>query len=83
MNESGKNWNIIFKMSNSDQSHFLFTYLLYGSRADELEGNAQYEGFCIDIIDELSQIYGFKYIIIKQENNTVGALVNNATKEWS
>lgn len=37
-----------------------------------LSGNDRYEGFGIDIVDELAQMYGFKYELILQEDGVYG-----------
>lgn len=47
-----------------------------------LTGNDRYEGFGIDIVEELSQIYGFKYIFVEQTNADYGKYDNN-TGEWT
>lgn len=41
-------------------------------RSEQLEGNAQYEGFCIDIIIELANLYHFKYEFINVPNEVYG-----------
>lgn len=51
-------------------------------RSAKLEGNDQYEGFCIDIIQELADIYHFNYIFINEPKKDYGTY-NNITKEWS
>ncbi len=50
--------------------------------ADKLSGNDRFEGFGIDLIDELSQRLGFKYEFLLVVNNTYGDF-NNVTKQWS
>lgn len=47
-----------------------------------LTGNDRYEGFGIDIIDELSKLYGFNYEYIEQADGVYGEL-DNITNEWS
>lgn len=47
-----------------------------------LTGNERFEGFGIDIIQELSNMLGFKYIFKLQEDGAYGTL-NNATGEWN
>lgn len=46
-----------------------------------LTGNDQYEGFAIDIIDEMSKILGFKYTFEIQTDNVYGSL-NKTTGKW-
>lgn len=53
--------------------------LLYGFRSAKKEGNDQYEGFCIDIIIELSKIYKFNYEFKLQEDKDYGT--SNTTDE--
>lgn len=43
------------------QSH---PYIMLKDSPVRLEGNDRFEGFGIDIIDELSKLYGFKYNFI-------------------
>lgn len=63
-------------------AYFLLFLTSYDSSAGPLKGNDQYEGFCIDIIDELSQLYGFQYEFIDQLDKHVGNQINKETKEW-
>lgn len=48
--------------------------------SEKLGVNDQYEGFGIDIIEELSQLYGFKYNFTLV-TGTYGS-ENQTTKEW-
>lgn len=48
----------------------------------QLAGNERFEGFGIDIIQELSHMLGFKYIFKLQEDGAYGTL-NNVTGEWN
>lgn len=45
-------------------------------------GNDRYEGFAIDIIDEMSKILGFNYTFEVQEDNVYGSL-QKTTGEWN
>lgn len=47
-----------------------------------LTGNEQYEGFGIDIIDELSKKLGFNYVFRIQADGVYGSL-NKETNEFS
>jgi len=47
-----------------------------------LEGNARYEGFCIDIIDDISKILGFNYTIQEVGDGAYGS-INKETGEWN
>lgn len=48
----------------------------------ELFGNDRYEGFGIDIIDKLSELYGFKYEFMLQEDKHVGSVINADKNQW-
>lgn len=48
----------------------------------KLTGNDRYEGFGIDVIDELSKKLGFNYIFKIQENGVYGSL-NKETGEFN
>lgn len=48
----------------------------------QLTGNDRFEGFGIDLIDELSRLLGFKYIFKLQEDGKYGSQ-DNVTKEWN
>lgn len=48
----------------------------------ELIGNERYEGFGIDIIQELSQMLGFKYEFRLQADGAYGG-IDKKTGEWN
>lgn len=48
---------------------------------EQLVGNDRFEGFCIDVIQELSNLLGFNYTFIVQEDGKNGNL-NRATEQW-
>lgn len=48
----------------------------------ELTGNDRFEGFGIDLIQELSYMLGFKYIFRLQDDGVYGNY-NNDTKSWN
>lgn len=50
--------------------------------AQQLTGNDRFEGFGIDLIQELSLMLGFNYTFRLQEDGVYGS-INNATKEWT
>lgn len=57
----------------------------YGMLKDspaKLEGNDQFEGFGIELIEELGRKLGFSYTFRLQEDNKYGSL-NPVTKEWN
>lgn len=45
-------------------------------------GNDRFEGYAVDLILELSQLLGFKYEFILQEDGHYGKLINNITNQW-
>ena len=47
----------------------------------KLSGNDRYEGFAIDLIQELSEILGFNYTFVVQEDGANGQY-NKETGEW-
>lgn len=49
--------------------------------ASILTGNNRYEGFAIDIIDEMSKILGFNYTFEVQSDNVYGSF-NKTTGKW-
>lgn len=50
--------------------------------ATEKQGNDRYEGFAIDLIDELSKLLGFKYEFILQEDADFGVPIEG-TDRWT
>ncbi|XP_034829420.2 glutamate receptor ionotropic, kainate 3-like [Maniola hyperantus] len=57
-------------------------YVMRQMSITRLSGNARYEGFCIELIDELSKVLGFNYTFVEQEDGDYGSL-NPDTHEWS
>lgn len=49
---------------------------------DGLEGNAQFEGYSMDLIDAVSKDLGFKYEFKIVKGNEYGSL-NKETKQWT
>lgn len=49
---------------------------------NKLEDNDRYEGFGIDLIKELSEMSGFNYTFILQEDLSSG-YINEQTKQWT
>lgn len=47
----------------------------------KLEGNDRYEGYGIDLIKELSEMSGFNYTFIIQEDTNSGS-IDSKTKKW-
>ncbi|KFM83024.1 Glutamate receptor, ionotropic kainate 2, partial [Stegodyphus mimosarum] len=51
-------------------------YLWQKTTADEFKGNDKYQGFCKDLLDKLSEQFGFKYIITPVKDKQYGSEVN-------
>ncbi|KAJ8910755.1 hypothetical protein NQ315_017212 [Exocentrus adspersus] len=56
-------------------------YVMLRESKQELIGNDRYEGFCVDLIDQLAQILGFDYKFAVQEDGVYGYYAE-ATNEW-
>lgn len=57
-------------------------YGMLKDSSDTLIGNARFEGFGIELIQELSEIYGFNYNFVLQEDKDYGEW-NNETQQWT
>lgn len=53
---------------------------MWKGNAEQLEGNVRFEGYCIDLLDEIAAMLGFKYELYPVPNNAYGQLVNG---EWN
>ena len=49
--------------------------------SEKLTGNAQFEGYAVDLIHEISRVLGFNYTIRLAPDGRYGSL-NRETKEW-
>lgn len=47
-----------------------------------LEGNDRYEGYSVDLIDDIAKILGFKYQFVPVADNARGSF-NKITKKWN
>ncbi|KAK4883092.1 hypothetical protein RN001_006411 [Aquatica leii] len=56
-------------------------YCMRKDSSDKLTGNAQFEGYAIDLIHQISQILGFNYTFRLAPDGRYGAY-NKETKEW-
>jgi len=54
---------------------------MYTNNSDQLTGNDRYEGYSKDLIDEISNILGFKYEFYIVADNKYGSL-NPVTGKW-
>ncbi|KAK1127291.1 hypothetical protein K0M31_003835 [Melipona bicolor] len=57
-------------------------YGMLKKSASTMSGNDRYEGFCIDIIQELSKMLGFNYTFEVQTDNQYGSKVEK-TNKWT
>ena len=48
---------------------------------EELQGNDRYEGFCLDLLEEIAQIVGFRYKVELVSDGKYGASDENG--EWN
>lgn len=76
------------EMKALQDKHFIvlisltYPYGMFKESPDLRTGNDRYEGFAIDIIDEMSKQLGFNYTFEVQEDNVYGSL-QKATGEWN
>lgn len=56
-------------------------YCMRKEASEQLSGNDQFEGYAIDLIDEISKILGFNYTFKLVPDGRYGSL-NRETKEW-
>ena len=47
--------------------------------AEILRGNDRFEGFVVDVIDEVSKILGFKYILQMVSDGNYGSIVSTSS----
>ncbi|KAF7274436.1 hypothetical protein GWI33_012907 [Rhynchophorus ferrugineus] len=57
-------------------------YVMIKQIPEQLVGNDRYEGFGVDVIDELSLLLGFNYTILEQKDGIIGNF-NRSTNEWN
>ncbi|KAK2579601.1 hypothetical protein KPH14_010895 [Odynerus spinipes] len=76
------------EMKTLQDKHFIvlisltYPYGMFKESSDLRTGNDRYEGFAIDIIDEMSKILGFNYTFEVQEDNVYGSL-QKTTGQWN
>ncbi|CAG9764246.1 unnamed protein product [Ceutorhynchus assimilis] len=56
-------------------------YAFLKETTDQLTGNDRYEGFCIDVIQELSKLLGYNYTFLVQHDGKNGNF-NRSTNRW-
>ncbi|CAG9826299.1 unnamed protein product [Diabrotica balteata] len=56
-------------------------YVMLKETSEKLSGNAQFEGYAVDLIHEISRVLGFNYTIRLVPDGRHGSL-NRETKEW-
>ncbi|XP_023936154.2 glutamate receptor ionotropic, kainate 3-like, partial [Bicyclus anynana] len=57
-------------------------YVMRQLSAERLAGNARYEGFCVELIEQLARLLGFNYTFVEQPDGDYGTL-DRATGRWS
>ena len=57
-------------------------FLMLKEKSETLVGNARYEGYSVDLIEEISQILGFNYTIKLVEDGKYGSF-NKETGKWN
>ncbi|UYV80330.1 hypothetical protein LAZ67_18002466 [Cordylochernes scorpioides] len=58
-------------------------YTMLKESPNKLVGNDRFEGYCIDLIKELSEILGFSFKFHLVADRKYGQETNNVTKEWN
>ena len=51
-------------------------------KSETLTGNARYEGYSVDLVEEISQILGFNYTIKLVDDGNYGSF-NKETGKWN
>lgn len=57
-------------------------YVMRKEASEKLTGNAQFEGYAVDLIHEISRVLGFNYTIRLTPDGQYGSQ-NRDTKEWN
>lgn len=57
-------------------------YVMLKSPDQPLQGNNKYEGFCIDLLNEIAKIVDFKYEIYLVPDGIYGT-IDDTTGEWN
>lgn len=55
---------------------------MYKEEAELLTGNDRFEGYCVDLIFELSLILEFKYTFIVEEDGNYGECIDDINNKW-
>ncbi|XP_069959651.1 glutamate receptor ionotropic, kainate 2 isoform X4 [Cherax quadricarinatus] len=69
--------NITLKIITIEETPFVMTKL-----AKNMTGNGRYEGFCVDLIRQVSTMAGFEYEIVVSGDGLYG-LIDTETGEWN
>ncbi|XP_076044322.1 glutamate receptor ionotropic, kainate 2-like [Oratosquilla oratoria] len=56
-------------------------YIMLKQSSDQLTGNDRFEGFCVDLLDEIADNLGFNYTLIVVGDGSYGS--KDATGEWN
>ncbi|KAK7085548.1 hypothetical protein SK128_021964, partial [Halocaridina rubra] len=57
-------------------------YVMRKEGSEKLEGNDQYEGFCLDLLNEISRILKFNFTLVPVPENAYGSR-DKVTGEWN
>ncbi|KAL4709753.1 hypothetical protein ACJJTC_005556 [Scirpophaga incertulas] len=57
-------------------------YVMRKESSERLSGNDRFEGFCIELIEQLSKLLHFNYTFLEQEDGVYGSL-NTTTGRWN
>lgn len=57
-------------------------YFMLKESSETLTGNDRFEGFVVDVIDEVSKLLGFNYVLKIVSDNNYGTY-NVETGEWN
>lgn len=62
--------------------YFQISLFRIPKEGEYLEGNDRYEGFAVDLVDGISKMLGFKYVLRLVDDNKHGSY-NKETKKWN
>nr|XP_053653425.1 glutamate receptor ionotropic, kainate 2-like [Cherax quadricarinatus] len=76
-NETTGEWDGLVRTIMEKETPFVMTKL-----AKNMTGNGRYEGFCVDLIRQVSTMAGFEYEIVVSGDGLYG-LIDTETGEWN
>ncbi|GFU11750.1 glutamate receptor ionotropic, kainate 2 [Nephila pilipes] len=80
--------DLAFEMPLTERRYIVTTivskpYVMLRNSSTGLQGNDRFEGFCVDLIEELSNILQFKYEIRLVKDNEYGKEKRGRSGDWS